>query len=263
MTPAISITNGGVRLGGRDILQGVNAQITSGEFIGVFGPNGAGKSTLMRCILGLIPLCSGSISVFGEPPGQANRVIGYMPQSRTTLEGTALTARALVSAVAGGNRWGLPWNSPVVRAEVDRVIELAGAEEYANRAFSALSGGEKQRIALAQALLDKPRLLILDEPLASLDPRNQMRMVESIAKIKATTGAAVLFIAHDVNPLLKVMDRVIYVAGGGVAIGSPDEIISSAALSKLYGAQIDVVRAEGKVFIVAAEGNVTEAAHHD
>jgi len=263
LTPAISITNIGVRLGGCEILRGVNAEIAPGEFVGVFGPNGAGKSTLMRCILGLTPLNSGSISVFGERPGQANRVIGYMPQSRTTLEGSALTARALVSAVEGGNRWGLPWNGRTARAEVERAIELAGAEEYANRRFSVLSGGEKQRIALAQALLGKPRLLILDEPLASLDPRNQMRMVESVAQIKANTGAAILFIAHDVNPLLKVMDRVIYVAGGGAAVGSPDEIITSAVLSKLYGTEINVVRAEGKIFIVAAEGNVIEAAHHD
>ena len=263
MTPALAITNVGVRLGGHDILQGVNAEIAPGEFVGVFGPNGAGKSTLMRCILGLTPLCSGSISVFGESPGQANKVIGYLPQSRASLESTALTARSLICAVEGGNRWGMPWNSRAARAEVERAIELAGTEECADRPFSVLSGGEKQRVALAQALLGKPRLLILDEPLASLDPRNQMRMVESIAKIKATTGATILFIAHDVNPLLGVMDRVIYVAGGRAAIGSTDEVISSATLSKLYGAEIHVVCAEGKIFIVAAEGNVTEAAHHD
>ncbi|MGB8368737.1 MAG: metal ABC transporter ATP-binding protein [Limisphaerales bacterium] len=260
---SLSITSVGVRLGGCDILRGVSAEIFPGEFIGVFGPNGAGKSTLMRCILGLIPICSGSISVFREPPGQANRVIGYMPQSRASLEGTALTVRSLVSAVEGGNRWGMPWNSRAARGEVERAIELAGTEEYADRPFSVLSGGEKQRVALAQALLGKPRLLILDEPLASLDPRNQMRMVECIAKIKVATGATILFIAHDVNPLLGVMDRVIYVAGGGAAIGSTDDIISSAVLSKLYGTEINVVRAEGKIFIVAAEGNVTEAAHHD
>lgn len=263
MTPALSITNACVRLGGRDILQGVNAEIATGEFIGVFGPNGAGKSTLMRCILGLLPLYSGNISVFGKPPGQANRVIGYLPQSRVSLESTALTARALVSAVEGGSRWGMPWNGRRARAEVERAIELADIKEFADRPFSVLSGGEKQRVALAQALLGKPQLLILDEPLASLDPRNQMRMVECIAKIKATTGAAILFIAHDVNPLLGVMNRVIYVAGGGVAIGSTDEVISSATLSKLYGTEIHAVRAEGKIFIVAAEGNVTEAAHHD
>jgi zinc/manganese transport system ATP-binding protein len=260
---ALSMIDVGVRLGGRDILREVNAEITPGEFVGVFGPNGAGKSTLMRCILGLIPSSSGTLSVFGEPPGQANWVIGYMPQSRASLEGTALTARSLVSAAEGGNRWGIPWSSRASRSEVERALTLAGVEEYADRSFSVLSGGEKQRVALAQALLGKPRLLILDEPLASLDPRNQMRMVECIARIKAATGATILFIAHDVNPLLGVMDRVIYVAGGGAAIGSTDDIISSTALSKLYGMEISVVRAEGKIFIVAAEGNVTEAAHHD
>ena len=132
----------------------------------------------------------------------------------------------------GGNRWGLPWNSRAARAEVGRAIELAGMEEYADRPFSVLSGGEKQRVALAQALLGKPRLLILDEPLASLDPRNQMRMVECIAEIKAATGATILFIAHDVNPLLGVMDRVIYIAGGGAAIGSTDDIISSSGIEQ-------------------------------
>ncbi len=263
MTSAVSISNAGVRLGGCDILREVSAEIFPGEFIGVFGPNGAGKSTLMRCILGLTPLCSGSISILGEPPGRANGLIGYLPQSRASLTGTALTARSLVSAVEGGNRWGMPWNSRSARGEVARAIELAGVEEYADRHFSVLSGGEKQRVALAQALLGKPRLLILDKPLASLDPRNQMRMVECIAKIKATTGATILFIAHDVNPLLGVMDRVIYVAGGRAAIGPADDVISSAVLSKLYCAEIHVVRAEGKIFIVAAEGNVTEAAHHD
>ncbi|HUC85712.1 MAG TPA: ATP-binding cassette domain-containing protein, partial [Candidatus Acidoferrales bacterium] len=179
----------------------MNAEIAPGEFVGVFGPNGAGKSTLMRCILGLIPLRSGRIAVFGEPPGQANRFIGYLPQARASLEGTALTARSLVSAVEGGNRWGMPWNTRTARAEVERAIELAGVAEYADRPFTVLSGGEKQRVALAQALLGQPRLLILDEPLASLDPRNQKRIVECVAKIKATTGATILFIAHDVNPL--------------------------------------------------------------
>jgi zinc/manganese transport system ATP-binding protein len=263
LTPILSIKNVGVRLGGRDILRGVSAEIFPGEFIGVFGPNGAGKSTLMRCLLGLIPCCAGDLSVFGEPQGRANRVIGYMPQSRTHLENTALSARSLVFAVEGGNRWGMPWNTRASRGEVERAIVLAGAEEYANRPFSVLSGGEKQRVMLAQTLIGKPRLLILDEPLISLDPRNQARMIECIAGIKATTGATILFVAHDVNPLIGVMDRVIYVAGGGAAIGAADDVISSTTLSKLYGTKIHVVRAEGRIFIVAAEGNVMEAEHHD
>lgn len=263
MTPALSITNVGVRLGGRDILQEVNAEISPGEFVGVLGPNGAGKSVLMRCILGLVPLFSGKISVFGQPRGRANHAIGYLPQSRTSLENTALSAHSLVSAVEQGNRWGMPWNTRASRQEVERAIELAGAGEYAHRPFTALSGGEKQRVRLSQALLGSPRLLILDEPLISLDPRRQAAMIECVADVRATTGATVLFVAHDINPLAGVLDRVIYVAGGGAAIGSADEVISSATLSKLYGATIHVVRAEGRIFIVASEGSVTEGAHDD
>jgi len=186
-----------------------------------------------------------------------------MPQTRTHLENTALSARSLVAAAQEGNRWGMPWSTRASRQEVGRVIQLAGAEEYADRPFSVLSGGEKQRILLAQALIGEPRLLILDEPLASLDPRIQRRMIECVAKIKATTGATILFVAHDVNPLIGVMDRVMYVAGGGAVIGSVGEIISSEALSNLYGTKIHVIRAEGKFFIVIANGNVTESARHD
>ena len=263
MKPALSITNAGARLGGRDILQGVNAEIAPGEFVGVFGPNGAGKSTLMRCILGLVPLSSGHISVFGQPCGRANRAIGYMPQSRVGLENTALSARSLVSAVERGDRWGIPWRTRASCREIDRAMALASAGEYADRPFAALSGGEKQHVKLAQALIGGPRLLILDEPLISLDPRNQGRMIQCVAGIKASTGATILFVAHDLNPLLGVIDRVLYVAGGGAAIGVADEIISSATLSKLYGATIHVLRAEGRIFVVAGEGNVTEDARHE
>jgi zinc/manganese transport system ATP-binding protein len=263
LTPIISLKDVGVRLGGRDILREVSAEIFPGEFIGVFGPNGAGKSTLMRCLLGLIPPSSGDVSVFGEQPGRANRAIGYMPQSRAHFENTALSARTLVSAVEGGNRWGMPCNSAAFRAEVERAIQVAGAEEYADRPFAVLSGGEKQRIMLAQALIGNPRLLILDEPLISLDPRNQARMIECVATIKAKTGATILFVAHDINPLIGVMDRVLYVAGGRAAIGAAADVISSETLSSLYGTTIHVVRAEGRIFIIAAEGNITEAEHHD
>jgi zinc/manganese transport system ATP-binding protein len=262
LTSALSITDASVRLGGHEILRAVNADIAQGEFIGIFGPNGAGKSTLIRCILGLTPLASGRISVSGVPAGRANRTIGYMPQSRVTLEGTALSARSMVAGVAAGDGWGLPWYRRTLRAEVERVIELAGVEEFADRPFAVLSGGERQRVGLAQALLGRPQLLLLDEPLASLDPRNQMLLIERVAEIKKSTGATILFTAHDVNPLLGVMDRVLYIAGGEAAIGSLDEVITSEALSHLYKTDIRVVRVEGNIFIIAAEGGVIEAARH-
>lgn len=263
MTSALAIADAGVRLGGHEILRAVNAEIAPGEFIGIFGPNGAGKSTLIRAILGLTPICTGTITVFGVPAGRANRLIGYMPQSRVSLEGTALSARSMIAAVAAGDGWGMPWNRRGLREEVDRAMELAGVEEYANRPFAVLSGGERQRVGLAQALLGKPQLLLLDEPLASLDPKNQMLLIERIADIKKTTGTTILFTAHDVNPLLGVMDRVLYIAGGEAAIGSIDDVITSEALSHLYKTDIRAIRVEGNIFIVAAEGGIIEAAHHD
>jgi len=161
-----------------------------------------------------------------------------------------------------GERWGIPWPSRSARKEVERVLDLTGAADYADRPFSVLSGGEKQRITLAQALLGNPRLLILDEPLASLDPKNQKLLVECISRVRKETGTTILFIAHDVNPLLGEMDRVLYIAGAGIALGEVDKVISSESLSRLYGTQIHVIRAQGRVFIVTAEGNVTESARH-
>lgn len=263
MPSALSIRQLNIRLGGNTILQGVDAEITSGEFIGIFGPNGSGKSTLVRAILGLCPILQGKIEIFGEPPGKVNRQIGYMPQTRASLESTALSSRSLVAAVYEGELWGLPWQSRQARDEVNRVLELTGAVHYADKPFSVLSGGEKQRVSLAQALLGNPRLLILDEPLASLDPKNQMLLVDRISKIQRETGATVLFIAHDVNPLLGIMDRVLYTAGGNAALGEVDDVISTESLSQLYGTEIHVIRAEGRIFIVNAESNVTETARHD
>ena len=262
MTSAITIEKASVSLGGVQILNNITAEIAPGEFVGVFGPNGAGKSTLMRALLGLCPLQSGSIRLCGESPGRVNQRIGYMPQTRSTLEGTALSARSLVRAVQGGRRWGLPIASRDDERAVSHALELAGATSYADRPFSVLSGGEKQRITLAQALLGSPSILILDEPLASLDPKNQQQLVEHIAQIREETSATVLFIAHDVNPLLGVMSRVLYLAGGSAALGSVDDVITSESLTRLYGVPVEVVRASGRIFIVSSAAGVTESARH-
>ena len=263
MPPAISISNLSVTLGGHSILRAVSAEIQAGEFIGVFGPNGAGKTTLMRCLLGTLAPSAGKISLFGLPPRQAARTIGYMPQGSLGFENTALSGRALVQAAWRGERWGLPPVSPRAMKDIDHVLRLTQAAGYADRPFSVLSGGERQRLMLAQALLGEPKLLVLDEPLASLDPKNQALLIECIAEIKRVTNVTILFVAHDMNPLLQVMDRVLYLAGGSALLGRVDEVVSSEALSKLYQIPIDVVRAEGRLFILSKEGNVTEAACHD
>jgi zinc/manganese transport system ATP-binding protein len=265
ISAALQISDLTISLGGNEILSGVNATINEGEFVGIFGPNGAGKTTLVRAIIGTLAPTRGQIRVLGLAPRDAGRQIGYMPQGHGGFDATALSARALVEAACDGDRWGIPWTSKKSRQEVERVLEVTDAASYANRPFSVLSGGERQRVMLAQAILGNPRLLVLDEPLASLDPKNQALLIECVARVKRLTKTTILFVAHDMNPLLQVMDRVLYMAGGGAVLGKLDEVVTSASLSRLYGFKIEVVRVENRVFVMAAEGNVTESeyAHHD
>jgi zinc/manganese transport system ATP-binding protein len=263
MPAALQISGLRLTLGGNVILTGVDAEIQAGEFVGIFGPNGAGKTTLVRAIVNTLRPTAGSIKIFGEAPSQACPLIGYMPQAHTGLELTALSARTLIEAIAQGERWGIPWSTRAIRQEVDRVLQLTGAAAYADRPFAQLSGGERQRVMLAQALLGQPKLLVLDEPLASLDPKNQALLIECVAQVQQRTNATVLFVAHDMNPLLHVMDRVLYLAGGGAKLGRLDDVVNSESLSHLYGFPIEVVRAGERVFVVSREGNVAELACHD
>src|ERR1700678_2350203 len=251
MSTALSISNLRVTLGGNEILSGINAKIEEGEFIGIFGPNGAGKTTLVRAILGTLRPVAGSIEIFGEPPGRGSHQIGYMPQGNSGLELTALSARAMVEAGCRGETWGIPRTSPDDRREVGRVLELAGATSFADRPYSVLSGGERQRVMLAQALLGRPRILVLDEPLSSLDPKNQALLIECVAEVKRLTKTTILFVAHDMNPLLQVMDRVLYMAGGVAVLGKLDDVVTSASLSKLYGFEIEVLRVGSRVFVMS------------
>jgi zinc/manganese transport system ATP-binding protein len=243
VSPALSISNLSVSFGHHPVLSGVDAEIKAGEFVGVFGPNGAGKTTLMRCLLGTLRPTAGTIAIFGLPPARASCEIGYMPQGNVGFESTALSARALVHAAWQGEKWGIPWSSRASHAEVQRVLEITQAAAYADRPFSVLSGGERQRIMLAQALLGQPKM--------------------RIAEVKRALGATILFVAHDMNPLLHVMDRVFYLAGGGALLGEINHVVNSEALSQLYKFPIEVIRAQDRVFVLSREGNVTEAACHD
>jgi zinc/manganese transport system ATP-binding protein len=263
MPAALQISNLSLTLGDNTILHDVSAEIAAGEFVGLFGPNGAGKTTLVRAIVNTLRPTAGAITIFGEAPGKASHAIGYMPQSNAGLELTALSARAILEAVAQGEKWGVPWTTRAMRAEVVRVLTLVGATAYADRPFTQLSGGERQRVMLAQALLGAPKILVLDEPLASLDPRNQALLIDCVADVQKRTGATVLFVAHDMNPLLHVMDRVLYIAGGSAILGKVDEVVNSESLTRLYGFPIEVVRAGERVFVVSREGNVAELACHD
>ena len=252
-------------LGGRRILTDVDLTLQDAEFIGVLGPNGSGKTTLLRAILGLVTPVAGSIRVLGEPAIRGNPAIGYMPQTRSQSGAGRLSGWDFVASAAQGHRWGLPIPSAASRKQIDWALERVGAEQLARRPLAQLSGGERQRLLLAQALLGQPRLLLLDEPLISLDPHHQRSVVELARQIQRELAISVLFSAHELNPLLEVLDRVLYLGNGHAALGTVDEVITGPALSRLYGADIEVVHLNGRIFVMSGGQEVErdEHRHHD
>jgi zinc/manganese transport system ATP-binding protein len=250
--------------GGRVVLAGVDIVITENEFIGVFGPNGAGKTTLLQAILGLLRPHAGRIRVLGARPERGNPAIGYMPQRRASIAELRLRGRDFVASALDGHRWGLPLIDDAGSAEIARVLDIVEAASLADRPIADLSGGELQRLLLAQALLGKPRLLLLDEPLISLDPHFQQAAVALVRRIQQSLGITVLFTAHELNPLLEAMDRVLYLGHGEAALGTVAEVMTGAVLSRLYDTPIEVARINGRIFVMSAHGVVESEAHrHD
>jgi zinc/manganese transport system ATP-binding protein len=237
----------------------VELSVQPGEFLAILGPNGAGKSTLLKAVLGLIPLSQGTISVLGHPARRGNAAIGYVPQRRHFDDDVRVRGRSMVRLGLDGRNWGLPLpflqrrKARDAARRVQEAIDLVGATSYADRPIGELSGGEQQRLLIAQALVTRPRILALDEPLDSLDLRNQQGVAGVIRQISRETGAAVLLVAHDVNPILPAVDRVVYVAHGQVAVGTPEEVITTATLSRLYATPIEVLRASDGRIVVAGQ----------
>ncbi|MEQ5839663.1 ABC transporter ATP-binding protein [Paraburkholderia acidicola] len=260
-TPVLALEGVTLELGGRTILANTSFTVNQGEFIGVLGPNGAGKTTLMRAVLGLVPAASGAIRVLGRPVERGNPSIGYMPQTRSALAGRRVRGRDFVAMAADGHRWGLPHADAKTRADVERVLDLVDGRALAARPLSELSGGERQRLLLAQCLLGNPQLLLLDEPLISLDPHHQKGVVELVRRVQQELGIAVLFSAHELNPLLHALDRVLYLGSGVAALGTVDEVITKPVLSRLYGSTIDVMRVNGRIFVMSGDVEVEKHDH--
>jgi zinc/manganese transport system ATP-binding protein len=261
---AVELARVTLAFGDRTVLAGVDLAIRAGEFVGVLGANGAGKTTLMRAILGLLPLRTGNIRVLGAPVARGNPAVGYMPQTRAALDHVRLTGWDFVASGARGHRWGLPLLDRAARRDVAWALDRVAATDLAARPLTETSGGERQRLLLAQALLGRPRLLLLDEPLISLDPHHQAAVVELTRTLQQELGIAVLFSAHELNPLLGALDRVLYLGRGQAALGTVDEVITGPVLSRLYGSDIDVVRISGRIFVMSGGHDVERDAHrHD
>ncbi len=242
-----------VRLGGRTVLNEVSFQVGAGEFTGLIGPNGAGKTTLFRVILGLQPPATGSVRVGGGR--RSGRDVGYVPQKFQLDPDMPLRGRDLIGLGLDGQRLGVPLPSRTRRARVQEMVEAVDARAFADERVGRLSGGEQQRILIAHALISRPQLLLLDEPLANLDLRSAQEVVALLARIVVEQRIAVLISAHEMNPLLPVMDRIVYLAAGRAASGTAEEVVRSDVLSRLYGHHVDVLRVHGRVLVVAGTGH--------
>ncbi len=253
--PALAVERLSVALGGRTILDHVSFSVAPGQFCGLIGANGSGKTTLLRSILGLVTPSGGDLRCAGGKPGQApGNMIGYVPQKIHFDPFMPLRARDAVGLGLDGHRFGIPLPNAARRARVAAMLAAVDAERFADQRVGDLSGGQQQRVMIAHALIREPKLLLLDEPLANLDLRSIAEVVALLHRLTVKQGITVLLSAHDMNPLLPVMDQIVYLAHGRAVSGTVAEVVRGGVLSRLYGYHIDVIRVHGRVLVVAAGG---------
>jgi zinc/manganese transport system ATP-binding protein len=249
----ISLENVVATLGGRRILDGICGTIAQGEFVSVLGPNGAGKSTLLKLLLGLLKPDSGTIRIFGKMPRRGNSDIGYVPQHRVLEIDNALRARDVVGFGLDGNRWGICWPSRKRNRRIEQALADVNALHLKDEPIGHLSGGEQQRLLIAQAVISNPRMLLLDEPFSNLDLAHEKEVAGQISRLARDRHITVMLVSHDINPLLKVTDRVLFLSNGHAALGPPGEVITSQTLSKLYDAPVEVAHVSGRIFVLGGE----------
>ncbi|MGP9649558.1 metal ABC transporter ATP-binding protein [Glutamicibacter sp. AOP38-B1-38] len=254
-SPIVTFDAARLAFGSRALWEGLDLQVQPGEFLAVLGPNGSGKTSFINTMLGTTALNAGTVSIAGDPVRRGSELVGLIPQQRPFGDNVPLRARDLVALGVDGNRPGIRLARRKVHAKVDELLELVGAQDYAHRPVSDLSGGEQQRLRAAQALAGDPRVLLCDEPLLSLDLHHQQAISEVIHRQAVQHGAAVIFVTHEINPILPYVDRVLYLAEGKFHLGSVDEVMRSEVLSALYGAPVQVLRVNGRIVVVSGDGN--------
>lgn len=258
MSVRVSLRDVAAGYGSRPLWSDLSLEVGQGEFIAVLGGNGSGKTTLLRLLLGQLRPLSGRVEVLGAPPRRGDHRIGYVPQQRSFDRELPLRGLDLVRLGFDGHRWGVGRPSRDARRRVAEAVEAVGAAAYAEHPVGRLSGGEQQRLRVAQALVADPALLLADEPLLSLDLASQGQVCAVLDTCRRTAGAAVVMVTHEINPVLPYADRVLYLADGAWAVGTADEVLTTETLSRLYRTDVDVVRVRDRVVIVGAP----DAAHH-
>jgi len=263
--PTVRFDHATLAYGRREVWRELSLRVEPGSFVAVLGPNGSGKTSLLRVVLGLAAMSAGSVEVLGQPPRRGNPAIGYVPQAQALDRDLPLRGRDLVRLGLDGHRWGVGRPDRTSARRVAEAIASVEAGAYADAPIGRLSGGERQRLRIAQALVGDPQLLLCDEPLAHLDLRHQGEITELVGAWHRRTGRTVLFVTHDVNPVLAFVDHVLFVVNGRWAAGAPDEVLTSERLSELYGSHVDVLRVHGRILVVGeafGAGFEMEEPHH-
>ena len=258
--PVVRLRDAGLSFGERTLWKNLDLDINAGEFLAVLGPNGSGKTSFLKVLLGLQPLTGGTVTLNGRSVHRGSKDIGYIPQQKSFSPGTPLRGRDLVGLGVDGDRWGLRLRRAPVRRKVDRLLEQVGATAYADEPVGQLSGGELQRLRAAQALATNPDLLLCDEPLLSLDLHHQQAISSLIERRCHDEGSAVVFVTHEINPVIEYVDRVLYLAGGQFRTGTPAEVLRSDVLSEMYGSRIEVLRSHGRIVVLGIPDATTH--HH-
>ncbi len=257
--PAVQLRGTRLAYGPRVLWDGLDLDVTPGEFLAVLGPNGSGKTSLLRVLLGLQSLSDGQVRMAGRPVGRGNRRVGYIPQQRAVDPTLTLRGRDLVALGLDGHRWGPGLRRAQRRRQVVEALRAVDATDYADAPVGLLSGGEQQRLRVAQALVGEPLVLLCDEPLLSLDLAAQREVSALIERRRRTAGTAVLFVTHEINPVLPMVDRVLYLVDGRFRLGPPDEVMTSQALSELYHTDVDVLRVRGRLLVIGTHDSVEAA----
>jgi len=263
--PAVRFDHATLAYGGREVWRDLSLTFEEGSFVAILGPNGSGKTSLLRVVLGLAGLRAGSVEVLGQAPRRGNPAIGYVPQAQALDRDLPLRGRDLVRLGLDGHRWGIGRPDRAVTRRVAEAIASVEAGAYADAPLGRLSGGEQQRLRIAQALVGDPQLLLCDEPLAHLDLRHQGEITELVGGWHRRTGRSVVFVTHDVNPVLALVDRVLFVVNGRWAAGTPDEVLTAERLTALYGSHVDVLRVHGRILVIGeafGAGFEIEEPHH-
>jgi zinc/manganese transport system ATP-binding protein len=261
LKPVVSLRGATLKFGKRTLWEDLDLDINPGEFFAVLGPNGSGKTTFLKVLLGLQELHSGTAALGGRPVERGSNLIGYIPQQKSFAPDTPLRARDLVGLGVDGHRWGLRLGAAKANRRIDELLDLVGAAEYANVPVGQLSGGEQQRLRVAQSLAADPQILLCDEPLLSLDLQHQQAVSALINEQCRTQDSAVVFVTHEINPIIDYVDRVLYLAGGRFRVGTPAEVMTTEVLSGLYGSRVEVIRANGRMIVVGLPEGATH--HHE